>query len=89
MEEVGVHRSGALLYDVRYEQSPESIQGLELLLDKHPEAIIVGSTIAAMTYPEGVVGLIKDPRCVQRGPGQKFYCFNQFAAFPRTVKKNT
>lgn len=54
---VRFHDKGIMLVGVRFESDPASEEALARLEHEHPEAIIVGSVIAAQAFPGHVFGL--------------------------------
>lgn len=81
---VGNHPSGASLIETIYTPSKEAEEALTKLEKENPNAVIVGSIIAAQAFPGRVYGLVPYPgfeRTDKRMRDDKFIVFHK----PKTV----
>ena len=69
-EAVGT-KAGAELFKVTIWQDPASTADVDRLEQEHPDALIVGSLIAAQAYPGRVVAMVALPGFERMPPDQK------------------
>ncbi len=70
-EEVGSHPSGAKLIRVRFIPNDDAIAAIERIEQEAPDAIIVGSLIAAQAFPGRVVAMVAAEGYERRPPAEK------------------
>lgn len=80
-EEAGDHASGAKLVRTCFVASAESLETLDRLERENPNAVIVGSMIAAQAFPGRVVAMIAAPGYERRPPAEKRMRPDRFAIF--------
>ena len=80
-EPAGYHKSGAELVRTRFEATPEAEAELEKLEREFPEAVIVGSIIAAQAFPGRVMALVPAPGYERVPPAEKKMRDDKFTTF--------
>lgn len=80
-EEVGEHPSGAKLIRTRFTASNEALETLDRLERENPNAVIVGSMIAAQAFPGRVFAMIAAPGYERRPPNEKRMRPDKFTTF--------
>src|SRR5690606_41634871 len=82
VEEVaGTHPSGATLVRTRFEADPASEEALARLEQENPDAIIVGSIIAAQAFPGRVFAMVPVPGFERVPPAEKRMRTDKFTTF--------
>lgn len=80
-EYAGTHPSGAELVRTKFTASQDMVDALTRLEERHPEAIIVGSIIAAQAFPGRIFGMVpvqgfeRVPHAEKRMRDDKFVIF--------------
>lgn len=80
-EVAGAHPSGAELVRVRFVANDEAISALEKIEAENPDAVIVGSMIAAQAFPGRVFGMVAAPGYERRPPAEKRMNPERFTTF--------
>jgi len=80
-EPAGHHVSGAELVRTRFEADPESEKALAKLERDNPDAIIVGSIIAAQAFPGRVLAMVPAPGFERVPPAEKRMRDDKFTTF--------
>ena len=80
-EPAGKHTSGAELARVKFTADPQVEEVLADLERENPDAIIIGSIIAAQGFPGRVFGLIATPGFERVAPAEKRMRDDKFTAF--------
>ena len=78
---VGKHRSGAELVCTHFEANYENSVKLDALEETYPDAVIVGSIIAAQAFPVRVFAMIPAPGFERVPPDQKRMRPDKFTVF--------
>ncbi len=79
--QAGRHISGAELVSIMFEQTEEAISKLSKLENENPDAVIVGSIIAAQAFPGRVFALVPVPGYERVPPAEKRMCDWKFTTF--------
>ncbi len=80
-EAAGVHPSGAELVRTRFEADPASEEALAKLEKENPDAVIVGSIIAAQAFPGRVLAMVPAPGFERVPPAEKRMRDDKFTTF--------
>ncbi len=80
-EPAGTHPSGAELVRTRFEADPASEEVLSHLEKENPDALIVGSIIAAQAFPGRVFALVPVPGFERVPPAEKRMRDDKFTTF--------
>jgi hypothetical protein len=80
-EHVGTHPCGAELVRTRFEATPEAEEALNKLHAEDPDAIIVGSIIAAQAFPGRVFAMVPVPGFERVPPAEKLMQADKFITF--------
>jgi hypothetical protein len=80
-EPAGTHPSGAELVRTRFVADPASEEALTKLERENPDAIIVGSIIAAQAFPGRVLAMVPAPGFERVPPAEKRMRDDKFTTF--------
>jgi hypothetical protein len=64
-----------------FQPHPEGERALDLIEAAYPDAIVVGSIVAAQAYPGRVFGIVPVPGFERVAPSEKRYLANKFTTF--------
>jgi len=78
---IGLHPCGAELVQTKFVATEEEERKLDILEQKYPNAIIVGSIIAAQAFPGRVFALVPAPGFERVAPAEKRMLPNKFTSF--------
>jgi len=80
-EPAGIHPSGAELVRTRFVADPASEEALSRLEAENPDAIVVGSIIAAQAFPGRVLAMVPAPGFERVPLAEKRMRDDKFTAF--------
>ncbi len=74
-------QDGIQFFATSFSKDAHTVRDLITIRDQYPDAVIVGSIVAAQTYPEDVVALMTTPETCRAEPSRKRYYAYRFTTY--------
>lgn len=74
-------QDGIQFFATSFSKDANTVRDLMEIRAQYPDAVIVGSIVAAQTYPEDVVALITTPETIRAEPSKKRYYAYRFTTY--------
>ncbi len=74
-------QNGIQFFATSFSQDANTVRDLITIRNQYPDAIIIGSIVAAQAYPENVVALITTPETCRAEPSKKRYYAYRFTIY--------
>jgi hypothetical protein len=74
-------QNGIQFFATSFSQDANTVRDLITIRNQYPDAVIVGSIVAAQAYPEDVVALITTPETIRAEPSKKRYYAYRFTTY--------
>ena len=74
-------QDGIQFFATSFSKDEGTLKDLAEIRAKYPDAVIVGSIVAAQTYPEDVVALMTTPETIRAEPSKKRYYAYRFTTY--------